>query len=62
MITPAGRTPAHRHARVVPVAERRARMLKAILESIVILLGPEPDLHLGDDAHALDPDDYGDSW
>jgi hypothetical protein len=38
-------------------------MLKAIMESIRILLGPEPDLHLGDDTHALGLDnDFPDSW
>ncbi|GAB3158593.1 hypothetical protein GCM10027161_64790 [Microbispora hainanensis] len=34
-------------------------MFKMLLQQMVALLD-EDDLHLGDDAHALDPDDYAD--
>jgi hypothetical protein len=32
-------------------------MLQAIIDHLERFLGPEPDLHAGDDTHALDEED-----
>lgn len=34
-----------------------ALMLKSLMEQLAALLDPDPDLHAGDDSHALD-DEY----
>jgi hypothetical protein len=35
-------------------------MIKTLIECVSILLGPERDLHLGDDSHALGDEPEGD--
>jgi hypothetical protein len=32
-------------------------MLKSLFDQIAVLLDPDPDLHAGDDSHAVDEDD-----
>jgi hypothetical protein len=35
-------------------------VLQAILDHLALFLGPDPDLHSGDDSHGIAPDDDGD--
>jgi hypothetical protein len=37
-------------------------MLKPLLERIAVFLDPGPDLHAGDDSHAMDDEDGEEEW
>ncbi|GAA0347441.1 hypothetical protein NE235_10420 [Actinoallomurus spadix] len=50
---PAGPDPAGPDRPDVPEAGRPG-FLRGLLDLITLLLAPEPDLHAGDDGHALD--------